>query len=205
MRWQFFNFHQNKKVFVSKCQNFNKLILDSLIADALMLSKEKNMARFNHCCCNHPRPILCPFSLDCDSNQVVNPILDTQFGFFNNTTTNTVLAQDTIPVFLVQSSGTSITPSLTTNGAVNLLAGTYEVSYFANGTVPANGNFSIKLEIDGVEVSGSVLNATQTAGEVASLTQTMIITVNQTSTLELVNNSADTTVFTNASMAIRRL
>ncbi|MGN1201502.1 MAG: hypothetical protein ACI4R8_04540 [Candidatus Caccovivens sp.] len=163
------------------------------------------MARFNRCCRNHPCPILCPFTLDCNSNQVVNPIIDTQFGFFNNTITNTVATQSTIPVSLVQSSGTSITQSQTVSGAVNLLAGTYEVSYFANGTVPANGNFSIKLELDGVTVSGSVLNANQTAGDVASLTQTMIITVPQTSTLELVNNSADSTVFTNASMAIRRL
>ncbi len=161
--------------------------------------------RFNCCIFNHPCPIFCPFSMDCTENEVVNPIVLDDYAFFNNLDIGTIASQAIIPVYLVQNRGTSIAPSPVTSGAVRLLAGTYEVTYLAGGTIPAGGNASIKLRLDGVDVSGSVLNETQTAGSTFNLTQTMIITVTQASTLELVNNSADATVFSYASMVFRRL
>lgn len=161
--------------------------------------------RFNCCVFNHPCPIWCPFvNLSC-TNDVINPILQNDFGFFNNLAVGAISTQSIIPVGLVVNRGPSITQSNTTAGAVNLLAGTYEISYLANGTVPAGGSMSIKLRLNGFDVSGSTLTTTQTAGNVASLTQTMILTVPQTSTLALVNNSANTTTYSYASMSIKRL
>lgn len=160
--------------------------------------------RFNCCVFNHPCPIFCPFLGRCDM-EVINPIPTADFGFFVNTATSTVLTQGIIPVNFVQGEGLAITPSSTTAGAVNLAAGTYEVTYLAEGTVPASGTMSIKLELNGLDVFGSVLTGTQTVGNVINLSQTMVITVAQNSTLELVNNSADTTTYSHASMFIRRI
>lgn len=161
--------------------------------------------RFNCCIFNHPCPIFCPFSLNCTGNQVVNPIIQPDFAFFNNTDVGDVASQAIIPVGLVQSRGTSISSNTTTTGAVTLLAGTYEVSYFAQGTTGEGENVSIKLELNGTEVSGSAITVTDSESEEITLTQTMIIDVPQTSTLELVNNTSETILFTIASMTIRRL
>lgn len=162
------------------------------------------MSRCN-CCCNHPCPIFCPCSLECSSNEVVNPVIENQFGYFNNSTTTTVASQGVISVTLSQSQGTSITQSSSVSGGINLLAGTYQVSYFANGTTPENENFSIKLEIDSNEVAGSVINVNQESGDVVSASQTIVISLTQSSTLTLVNNSANSTVITSASVVIRRI
>ncbi len=159
--------------------------------------------RFNCCQFNHPCPIFCPsINLTC-TNEVVNPDFDNDFGFFNNLAVGTIASQAIIPVSLVTSEGTSI--SSNGAGGVTLVPGSYEVSYLANGTVPASGTLSIKLQLNGVDLSGSVLNATQTAGDVVSLTQTMIISTTNTNTLNLVNNSSDDTTFTYASLSIRRI
>lgn len=164
------------------------------------------MRGFNCCICNHPCPLFCPgFTESCSENIVVNPIITENFGFFNNTAVGAVEPQAIIPVAFVQGRGTSITGSTTTVGAVNLLPGTYEVTYFAEGTVPESGTISIQLELNGIDVVGSTISATLPADTVTTLTQTIVITVAQTSTLELVNNSTDSTTFTNASIFIRRL
>ena len=164
------------------------------------------MRGFNCCICNHPCPLYCPsFTTSCRENIVVNPVLSESFGFFNNTAVGAVESGATIPLALIQGRGTSITGSSTTTGAINLLPGTYEVAYFAEGTVPESGVISIQLELNEVVVSGSTISQTLPAGSGTTLTQTIVINVPQESTLELVNNSVDTTTYANASVFIRRL
>ena len=65
--------------------------------------------------------------------------------------------------------------------------------------------FSRELQINGVDVAGSVISGTQTVGNAVNLARTIVITVPQTSTLQLVNNSSDTTTYTNASMFVRSI
>ena len=163
------------------------------------------MARpFNCCVFNHPCPIFCPLLTRCNGNTIVNPTITEAFGFFNNTDVGTIGSQFRIPLNLVQGNSDRITAS-TTNGAVQLTPGTYEVTYLAGGSVPANGTLSIKLRLNGFDVTGSTLNGTQTAGNVVNLTQSIVLTVTQTSVLELVNNSAQTANFAYASMVVKSL
>ncbi len=168
--------------------------------------KGVNMPRMNCCIFNHPCPILCPSNLGCiGGNNIINPILPTnQYGFFNNTAPGSIATNAIIPVTLSVGAGSDITTSPTT-GAVRLLAGTYEISYFAEGTIPSGGTISAKLSLNGTDVPGSTLTNTATAGNVVNLGKTIIITVNQTSTLQLVNATSETTTYSNASMSIKRL
>lgn len=160
--------------------------------------------RFNCCIFNHPCPIFCPCSLACTGNEVVNPIIPSDYAFFNSVGGD-IASQAIIPVSLVQGNSQAITPSTQISGAVVLSAGTYEISYLAGGIVPSNGTMSIKLRLNGTDVAGSVLTGSQAAGNVINLTQNMVLTVPQGSTLELVNNSAETTTFYYSSMFIRRI
>jgi len=157
--------------------------------------------RFNCCIFNHPCPICCPINLAC-TNQVVNPIVGTAFGFFNNPFGGTIASQDVIPVGLVTYGGEGIASS---GNGVFLTAGSYEVNYFAGGTVPASGTLSIKLRINGVDVSGSIISSLQAVGTSVNLTRTIVITVPTNSELQLINNSSDTAVFSFASVFVRRL
>ncbi len=159
---------------------------------------------FRSGCCrfNHPCPIWCPCARRVCRNEVVNPVLTESFGFFNNTSVGVVAANAIIPLNLVELNGSGILPNGA--GGVTLAGGTYQVSYFANGTVPAGGIMSVKLRLNGVDVPGSVISVTETAGNVASLTQTIVLTTQQGGTLELVNNSTATN-FSLASMLIRRI
>ena len=151
-----------------------------------------------------PRPIYCPLIVR-SQNNIVNPVITNQFGFFNNTNPGAIETESIIPVTLVVGRGTNITQSTTTAGAVTLLPGTYEVSYMANGELSAGGTLSVELELNGVDVPGSALTDSGTAGDEVTVGQTMIINVPATSTLELINNSAETVTFTNASITINRL
>lgn len=159
---------------------------------------------WNNCRCNHPCPIFCG-RVRCCTNDIVNPILTNNFGFFNNTATQTVGAFGTIAVNFVLGEGSSISQSNLVSGVISLAPGTYEVSYFANATLQANGTAGIALELNGVAISGSQVNATGTAGEVLPLSQTIMISVPQTSTLELTNNTANSQTISLASVSIKRL
>ena len=88
---------------------------------------------WNNCRCNHPCPIFCG-RVRCCTNDIVNPILTNNFGFFNNTATQTVGAFGTIAVNFVLGEGSSISQSNLVSGAISLAPGTYEVSYFANAS-----------------------------------------------------------------------
>lgn len=159
--------------------------------------------RCNCCCFNHPCPILCSCARRRCTNEVVNPVLSESFGFFNNTAVGTIAQEDNLPLNLVQLGGGGIN----TNGAgaITLAAGTYQISYFASGIVPASGTVSIKLRSNAVDVPGSVISETQTVGETATVTQTMVINAPQDGAIvEVVNNSAATT-FSLASVFIRRI
>lgn len=159
--------------------------------------------RFNCCVFNHPCPIFCPFvNLEC-RNDVVNPQFGNDFGFFNNLTVGAIATQATLPVSLVTSEGISILSNGA--GSISLVAGNYEVSYLANGTIPASGTMSVKLQRNGVDVFGSAISITQTVGDVVNLTQNMIVSFLEPSTLTLVNNSADTVDFNYASISVRRI
>ena len=158
--------------------------------------------RFNCCVFNHPRPIFCPINLSC-TNEVVNPSFGNDFGFFNNLNVGVIDSQARIPASLVVSEGFSVSADGT--GAVTLIAGSYEVSYLANGNVPASGTLSIKLRLNGVDLSGSVIQINQTSGDIVNLNQTMIISILETSTLELANNSSDSATIQYASISVRRI
>lgn len=163
--------------------------------------------RFNCCIFNHPIPIFCPWiNLSCqDGNQIINPIITNSYGYFTNTAGGEIASQGIIPVGFVQGRGSMILPSITTSGAITLSAGTYAITYSANGTIPASGTVSLELELNGVAVSDSIVSATQTASNVASLSKTVVITVPQTSTLELVNASSDAATFSNVSVFVRQI
>jgi hypothetical protein len=163
--------------------------------------KEKNMPRFNRCIFNHPCPIFCPLLSGCSENTVVNPTIADAFGFFSNTVGGEVGSQSIIPLTFVQGNGAVVQSS--TTGAVEISAGTYQVTYLAGGTVPASGTLSIKLRLDGFDVTSSTLNGTQTSTNFVNLTQSIVISVSQTSVLELVNNSSTSAKFSYASMVIR--
>ena len=170
------------------------------------LKGENMYRRFNCCIFNHPCPIFCPINLACrGGNEIVNPIITSDFGFFNNLSVGEIASQGIIPVGFVQGSGAGILPSTITSGAVTLSAGTYEISYSVSGTVPASGTISAKLQVNGVDVSGSTISTTQTAGNAVNLSRTIVITVPQTSTLQIVNNSSDATTYTNASLLIKNI
>lgn len=162
------------------------------------------MATINCCISNHPCPILCS-SLSSCTNTILNPVIAIPFAFFDNRQTQTVATDGTIAVNLVESRGSEITTSTAVSGAVDLAAGSYQVTYLAGGTVPSGGNLSIKLRLDGIDVQSSLLTTTQPAGQFANLTQTIIITVLQTTTLEIVNNSGQDTIYSYASISVSGL
>ncbi|MDE6583235.1 MAG: hypothetical protein K2K31_01105 [Clostridia bacterium] len=152
------------------------------------------------CCGNHPCQIFCPFSLDCTGNQVINPVFEEDFGFFNNTTPTVAVSQGVIGVNTAIIRGGTIS---STAQSVKLDAGIYEVTYLAGGVVTSD-NISIKLTLNGVDVAGSVLQTTDDMGEVENLTQKIMLIVPSTSTLSLVNNTDESVNFLYASIVIRR-
>lgn len=163
-------------------------------------------SRPNCCRRNFPMPINCC----CFSNSlnvVSSPTLATttsQYGFFAGAG-GAVAEGELIPLTLVSSSGTTISPSVATTGAVNLLAGRYLVNYAVGATAPTGGVVSTSLTLNGVLVSNSTATENQTAGDAANLGQTVILDIPQTSTLALANTSPEEVTFTSANLTITRL
>ena len=156
-----------------------------------------------NCCLNHPFPIWCPCARRSCTNEVVNPVLSESFGFFNNTLTGTIVQEDNLPLNPIQIGGGGINSNGA--GSIILSAGTYQISYFASGTVPVSETLSIKLRLNAVDVPGSIISETQTAGDFATVTQTIVINAPQDGAiLEVVNNSTSTN-FGLASVFIRRI
>lgn len=157
-----------------------------------------------NCVFNHPCPIFCPINLSCQGNEVVNPALTPSYGFFSNNDVGTIAADAIIPLSLQEVEGNGISASTTTAGAINLLGGTYEISYFVQGIVPDGGTISTALRLNGVVISGSEIEQIQTPGEVVNMSKTIVFTTLSSGTLELFNSSEETT-FDSASVFIRRL
>ena len=157
--------------------------------------------RFNCCIYNHPCPIRCPINLSC-TNEVVNPIISSAYGFFNNTIGGTIGAESQIPLGLIIYGGEGIS---SINGGVAITPGVYEVNYFAGGTIPAGGTFGIKLQLNGVDVAGSAVSSTQDAGETVNLTRTIVVSALQGGVLELINDTDESVDISFASMFVRRL
>ena len=157
-----------------------------------------------NCLFNHPCPIFCPINLSCQGNEVINPVLTQSFGFFSNNDVGTIAANAIIPISLQEVSGDGISANTTTAGAINLLGGTYEISYFVQGIVPAGGTISTALRLNGDVISGSEIEQTQTPGDVVNMSKTIVFTTLLSGTLELFNSSEATT-FDSASVFVRRL
>ena len=166
-----------------------------------MSSKGENMYCYRP---NQPRPIFCRL-ITPSANVVVNPLLPSDFGFFNNVAPGTIENQTLIPLTLVEGQGTNISESSTTTGAIALLPGTYQISYMANGVTPTGENVMIELQLNGTEVSGSGVTASGTTGTSVVLGQTIALDVASAGTLELVNMSGEATEFSSASITISRL
>ncbi len=160
--------------------------------------------RFNCCIYNHPCPIFCPFIDFTCLNEVVNPIVSSSFGFFNNIVGGSFASNGLIPVSLVLlgGEGGGILPS---EGSVVLSPGTYEINYFAGGIVPAGGSVSVSLSLNGSIVSGSTITSTQSVGNSVNLTRTIVVSALNGGTISLLNTTNETTNFTFASMFIRKL
>ena len=162
------------------------------------------MPRFNCCVFNHPCPIFCPFVDFTCQNQVQNPITSSSFAFFNNIAGGTIANGSIIPVSLVilGGEGGGITPSA---GAINVTPGTYEVNYFAGGTVPAGGTLSVALQLNGLTVSGSQISSTQPVSSTTNLTRTIVVSAVDGGTISLINTSSEAATFSFASVFVRRL
>ena len=159
----------------------------------------------NRNCCrlNHPNPIWCPCARTRCTNEVVNPAISESFGTFNSTSVGVIEAESVLPVSTGQQSGGGI--SSNGLGGVLLVAGTYQISYFASGSIPSGERCGIKLRLNGADVLGSEIFASGENLQGISLTQTIAILVEQTGTIEIVNASTATTNFATASLFIRRL
>lgn len=161
--------------------------------------------RYNCCCFNHPCPIFCrSLCVNSCQNEVINPVIGANFGFFNNTNVGAVTGNTIIPLSVVQSGGTGVTSNGL--GGISLVSGIYQVTYFASGEFPSGGILGVKLRLGGQDVANAVISETGTAGDVSTLTQTIVVNVPQEGAiLELVNNSTQSVVFTLASMFVQRI
>ncbi len=160
--------------------------------------------RFNCCIFNHPIPIFCPLLRSCDQRQIVNPTFANGFGVFTNAGA-TVAAGTSVPLTFSQGYGTAISQSLTTPGAVELLAGSYIVNYSLNGTIPAGGTMTLSLWLNGAVVPNSTVSITGTAGQNTTLTGFAVVTLPQTGTLQLANTGAQAITAASANVIIRSL
>lgn len=105
-----------------------------------------------------------------------------------------------IPLTL-NSSTTGATTSVT-NDSVNLpSAGTYLVSYFANGST-TDGAQSVSLYLNGAAISGETVSATTPQGGKSALSKTVLVTTTGASTLSLYNVSAETLTLDSASITV---
>ena len=115
-------------------------------------------------------------------------------------TSSTVNAATIIPI--AQIAATAGTTMSVSANAINLPeAGTYLVSYFANGSVPS-GNLSTSLYLDGTQVSGETIVQTNTAGSSSAAGKTVLITTNGAGTLSLYNTSGETATLSSATLTV---
>ncbi|MBR2384207.1 MAG: hypothetical protein IKA99_01210, partial [Clostridia bacterium] len=117
-------------------------------------------------------------------------------------TTTTVPADTIIP--LTQLATTPTTTLSVTNNSVNLpTAGTYLVSYSANGT-SADNTLTIQLLQNGTAISTELISSNTTSGN-QSLNKTILLTTTEASTLSLNNASADTATLISSAITVQKL
>lgn len=123
--------------------------------------------------------------------------------YVGNNTTQTVAANTIIPIAqLSQSPTTTMTAS---NNAVNITqSGTYLVSYFINGSVPAD-DLSVTLYQNGAPVVGEEITLANTATAASSGSKTVLLNVIAPSTLSLYNTSAQALTSDSATLTVLKL
>ena len=156
------------------------------------------------CCPNTPEPIRV-IGRCSNTNNVVNPIILSSFGFFENNLGGTVTANAIIPVTLTSSQGDNVSGSTTTAGAITLTTGTYEITYNVDATIPTLGTMSVGLRLNGTNITGSTSAVSGTAGNQGILTKSIIVTVPQTSTLELYNAGSENLTISSANVIVKEI
>ena len=79
-------------------------------------------------------------------------------------------------------------------------AGSYLVSYFANGSVP-DDNLSLSLYLNGAPIAGENILA-NSVNEQVSLGKTVLINLTEAGTLSIYNTSAQTASLNSASITV---
>lgn len=103
---------------------------------------------------------------------------------------------------LTLNASTSGATASVTNGSVNLpSAGTYLVSYFANGST-TDGTQSVSLYLNGAAINGETVSATTSQGGKSALSKTVLLTITGAGTLSLHNSSAETLTLDSASITV---
>ena len=156
------------------------------------------------CCPNAPEPIRVIGSCS-NTNNIINPIILSPFGFFENNLGGNVSADAIIPVSLTSLQGDNVSGSATTAGAITLTTGTYEITYNVNATIPTLGSMSVGLRLNGTSIAGSTSTVSGTAGNQGILTKSIIVTVPQTSTLELYNSSGENLTTASANVIVKEI
>lgn len=157
----------------------------------------------NLCCPNSPRPIFV-FG-DCSmSNDVVNPIIPTSVGFFENILGSTVTSGGIIPLTLTSSRGSKIY-SGTQIGTIVLTPGVYEINYSINAQIPTSGNASIILSENGAQSASSIVTASGTVGSEVSMSKTIIVDIENQTTMQILNNGTGNLQILNGNMIIKEI
>ena len=114
----------------------------------------------------------------------------------------TVAPTTIIPI--VQTAVTADSGLTVAGNGIVLPAGTYLVSYFANGAVPT-GNLSTSLYLDGAPITGeSIVLTPASATDNVGASKTALITTTG-GTLSLYNTSTDTATLSNASLTVLQM
>lgn len=136
------------------------------------------------------------------TNVVINPT--TAFALLSSATTQTVADDGNIVTTFIAGSGNSV--NVDGGGNITLSPGTYRVSYTVMATLPAGGNMSSALYLNGTEVSSSQSTATGTAGNAGVLVNTSTITIPAGGgTLRLVNTSGDSLTVNATNIVITKI
>lgn len=120
--------------------------------------------------------------------------------------TQAVAAGQVIP--LAQAAATPTTQMTVSGNAVNLPAGTYQVSFGGTGAGAEGSEAStlqLSLQVAGTPVSGGVIAQSVVASEATNLSKTMLYTATSPTSLALANTSPNTIDFTDAFITVLRL
>lgn len=124
----------------------------------------------------------------------------TNDAIYANVGASAVTAGSIIPITL--STSTAPTTLSVVDNAVNIAdAGTYLVSYFADGSVP-EGDFSTTLYRNGTAIANESIIFTDSSG---AGSKTILVNLASGDTLSIYNTSASTATFNDASLTVLKL